>query len=108
MYSMFSGVTKPASVEQPVLIDIVLRFVQQFVPEFSAADIAWVRAMKASKFGVLNTQCRSVVMASRVRSTFASLVKTKPVPAFIGKVIVTLLLISFFCLYGLLIIHYVS
>ena len=78
--------TKPASVEQPVLIDIVLRFVQQFVPDFSAADIAWVRAMKASKFGVLYIQCRSVVMASRVRSTFASLVKTKPVPAFIGKV----------------------
>ena len=68
------------------MIDIVLRFVQQFVPEFSAADISWVRSMKASKFGVLNIQCRTVVMAARVRSTFAALVKAKPVPAFIGKV----------------------
>ena len=42
--------------------------------------------MRTSKLGVLNVQCRSVVMASKVRSTFASLVKSKPVPAFIGKV----------------------
>ena len=78
--------TKPASVEQPILIGIVLQFVQQFVPEFSAADITWVRAMKSSKFGVLNCQCRTVMMASKVRSTFASLVKSKPTPGFIGKV----------------------
>ena len=87
---LISGVAKPASVEQPELIAIVLGFVQQFVPEFSAADIIWVRSMKTSKLGVLNTQCRSVVMASKVRSTFASLVKAKPIPipiAFIGKVI---------------------
>ena len=83
---IISGVAKPASVEQPELIAIVLGFVQQFVPEFSAADIVWVRSMKTSKLGVLNTQCRSVVMASKVRSTFASLVKAKPIPAFIGKV----------------------
>ena len=78
--------TKPNTVDQPILIGIVLQFVQQFVPDFVASDITWVRSMKASKFGVLNIQCRSVVMASRVQSTFASLVKTKPVPAFIGKV----------------------
>ena len=86
-----SGVAKPASVEQPELISIVLGFVQQFVPEFTVADIIWVRSMKTSKLGVLNIQCRSVVMASKVRSTFANLVKAKPVPAFIGKV--TLILI---------------
>ena len=80
------GITKPASVEQPELIAIVLGFVQNFVPDFSAADIIWVRSMRTSKFGVLNVQCRSVVMASRVRSTFALLVKTTPVPVFIGKV----------------------
>ena len=82
----FLGVTKPASVEQPELIAIVLGFVQQFVPEFNAAEIVWVRSMKTSKLGVLNVQCRSVVVASKIRSTFASLVKSKPIPAFIGKV----------------------
>lgn len=82
----FSGIAKPASVEQPELIAIVLGFVQKFVPEFSAADIIWVRSMRTSKLGVLNVQCRSVVMASKVRSTFASLVKSTPVPVFIGKV----------------------
>ena len=86
-----SGVAKPTSVEQPELISIVLGFVQQFVPEFTVADIIWVRSMKTSKLGVLNIQCRSVVMASNVRSTFANLVNAKPVPAFIGKV--TLILI---------------
>ena len=80
------GVPKLASVEQPILIDIVLRFVQNFVPDFAASDITYVRSMKASKFGVLNVQCRTVVSAARVLSTFASLVKTKPTPSFIGKV----------------------
>ena len=83
----FSGIAKPASVEQPELIAIVLGFVQNFVPEFSAADIVWVRSMRTSKLGVLNVQCRSVVMASKVRSTFASLMKSTPVPVFIGKVL---------------------
>ena len=83
----FSGIAKPASVEQPELIAIVLGFVQKFVPEFSAADIIWVRSMRTSKLGVLNVQCRSVVMASKVQSTFASLVKSTPVPVFIGKVL---------------------
>ena len=82
----FSGIAKPASVEQPELIAIVLGFVQNFVPEFSAVDIIWVRSMRTSKLGVLNVQCRSVVMASKVRSTFASLVKSTPVPVYIGKV----------------------
>ena len=86
LFLVFSGIAKPVSVEQPELIAVVLGFVQQFVPEFTAAEVIWVRSMKTSKLGVLNVQCRSVVMASKVRSTFASLVKTKPVPAFIGKV----------------------
>ena len=97
----FSGVTKPASVEQPILIVIILGFVQQFVPEFSAADLTWVRAMKSSKFGVLNCQCWTVMMASKVKSTFASLVKTKPTPAFIGKVCYNISYLSLFLIYKL-------
>lgn len=88
MVVYYTGVAKPASVEQPELIAIVLGFVQNFVPEFTVAEIIWVRSMRTSKFGVLNVQCRSVVMASKVRSTFASLVKAKPVPSFVGKVII--------------------
>ena len=78
--------TKPATVEQPLLITIVLQFVQQFVPEFVASDIIWVRSMKSSKVGVFNVQCRTVMAASRVRGTFASLVKSIPTPTFIGNV----------------------
>ena len=83
---VFEGVTKPNTVDQPILIGIVLQFVQQFVPDFVASDITWVRSMKASKFGVFNVQCRTVMAASRVRSTFASLVKATPTPTFIGNV----------------------
>ena len=87
VYLILSGITKPTTVDQPFLIGVVLQFVQQFVPEFNASDLVWVRAMKSSKFGVLNCQCRTVMIASKVRSTFASLVKTSPTPAFIGKVL---------------------
>ena len=61
------------------------------MPEFNAGDIAWVRSLKSSKFGILNCQCRTVVIASRIRSTFASLVKSTPIPAFIGKVLLWVL-----------------
>ena len=67
------------------MIAIVLGFVNNIVPEFSARDIVWVRSMKASKYGVLNCQCATVLMASRVRSEFASLVKQSNPPSFIGK-----------------------
>ena len=78
--------TKPTSVEQPTLISMVLRFVQNFLPDFSAAEIIWVRSMKASKFAVFNVQCRSVVSATRVKSTFASIVKSTNKPAYIKDI----------------------
>ena len=71
---------KPPSIEQKVLIGLVVGFVQNFVPECSPADLIWVRALKASKFAVLNVQCKSVVMATRVKSTFASIVKAAVKP----------------------------
>ena len=57
LFLVFSGIAKPVSVEQPELIAVVLGYVQQFVPEFTAAEVIWVRSMKTSKLGVLNTQC---------------------------------------------------
>ena len=45
-----------------------------------------MRALKSARFAVFNVQCRSVVMATRVKSTFASLVKSDNKPAFIGNV----------------------
>ena len=45
----FSGVAKPDSVEHPELIAVVLGFVQNFVPEFSAAEIVWV-LIRVKKF----------------------------------------------------------
>ena len=49
-------------------------------------DITWVRSMKSSKFAVLNVQCRNVPIATRVKSTFAALVKSTNKPAYIGDV----------------------
>ena len=87
MYLIFlEGLPKPTSIEQPTLIGMVVGFVQNFLPDFSAAEIIWVRSMKASKFGVFNVQCRSVVSATRVKSTFASIVKSSTKPSYIGDV----------------------
>ena len=65
---------------------MVLGFVQKFLPDFAATDITWVRSMKSSKFAVLNVQCRDVTIATRVKSTFAALVKSANKPAYIGDV----------------------
>ena len=65
---------------------MVLGFVQNFLPDFSGAEIIWVRSMKASKFVVFNVQCRSVVSATRVKSTFANLVKSTTKASYIGDV----------------------
>ena len=65
---------------------MVLGFVQKFLPDFAATDITWVRSMKSSKFAVLNVQCRDVTIATRVKSTFAAIVKSSNKPAYIGDV----------------------
>ena len=81
-----SGLPKPVSVEQKILFGMVLGFVQKFLPDFAATDITWVRSMKSSKFAVLNVQCRDVTIATRVKSTFAAIVKSANKPAYIGDV----------------------
>ena len=81
-----TGGPKPKSIEQAFLIGIVVDFVQKMLPRFSGTDILYVRSMRASKTCVLNVQCRSIVMAGLVKSTFATLVKQTVKPAFIGNV----------------------
>ena len=83
---LISGGAKPKSVEQPYLIGIVVTFVQKFLPRFKDTDIIYVRSMRASKTAVLNVQCRSVVVAGLVKSTFAGLVKQTTTPDYIGNV----------------------
>ena len=86
IFFIVSGLPKPVSVEQKILFGMVLGFVQKFLPDFAATDITWVRSMKSSKFAVLNVQCRDVTIATRVKSTFAALVKSANKPAYIGDV----------------------
>ena len=77
---------KPTSVDQRVLINLVLGFVQNFLPYFAANHITYVRSNKSSRFAVLNVQCKSVPIATRVKSTFASIVKSDNKPLYIGDV----------------------
>ena len=72
--------------DQAHLAAIVVDYVQRFVNQFNATDLVWVRSMKASKVGVLNCQCRTVQIASTVRSTFASLIKSATPPTYLGKI----------------------
>ena len=64
----------------------VANYVDQFVKEFSADDIQYVRSMRSAKTSIYNVQCRSVTMANLVKSTFASLVKSDEPPEFLGNV----------------------
>ena len=82
----FAGGPKPKSVDQAFLIGLVVEFVRKMLPRFNGTDILYVRSMRASKVAVMNVQCRSVIVAGLVRSTFASLVKQTPIPTFIGNV----------------------
>ena len=56
------------------------------LPRFKASNVVYVRSMRASKIAVYNVQCRSVVIAGLVKSTFATLVKQEHKPSYIGDV----------------------
>ena len=63
-----------------------MEFVHKMLPSFKGSDILYVRSMRASKTAVLNVQCRSIVCAGMVKSTFAGLVKQDVKPSYIGNV----------------------
>ena len=65
------------------------------LPRFKESDILYVRSMRASKKAVLNVQCRSIVVAGLVKSTFATLVKQTVKPDYIGNVCIFLTCSSF-------------
>ena len=77
---------KPSSLEQEDLIAIVVKFVTKMIPTFKGGDIIWVRALKSAKVAVFNVQCKSIPIATNVKSVFAGLIKQTVPPAFIGKV----------------------
>ena len=81
-----SGVPKPANAEQPILIKIVVGVVRKMILAFNSSDIIYVRSLRNSKAGVLNVECRSIAVATAVKSTFASLVKSNNPPAYLKNV----------------------
>ena len=64
----------------------VVNFVSQFVPDFSADDVQYVRSMRSPKTSILNVHCRSVTRATLVKSTFASLVKSDEPPEYLNDI----------------------
>ena len=67
-------------------MDEVGRFVRQFLPTFENDDIIYVRSMRSQKMGIYNVQCRNVTIATLVKSSFASLVKSDSPPDYLGDV----------------------
>ena len=68
------------------MVDQVGRFVRQFLPTFSNDDIIYVRSLRSPKIGIFNVQCKNATIATLVKSTFASLVKSDDPPEFLGDV----------------------
>ena len=56
------------------------------IAAFNSGDIIYVRSLRNSKTGILNVECRSIAVASAVKSTFASLVKSTNPPAYLKNV----------------------
>ena len=86
VFLFIAGQPKPKTVEQTVLVDEVGTFVRQFLPTFTNEDIVYVRSMRSAKIGIYNVQCRDVTIATLVKSSFASLVKSDDPPEYLGDV----------------------
>ena len=84
--SLFSGIPKPKATDQPSLIAIVVKLVRRMIQQFNNDDIKWVWTNKGGKTGVLNVECRSINVASTVKSTFAGLVKSERPPSYLKNV----------------------
>ena len=56
------------------------------IPQFNNDDVKWVRSPKGGKTGVLNVECRSINVATAVKSTFAGLVKSDRPPSYLKNV----------------------
>lgn len=56
------------------------------IPQFNNDDVKWVRSPKGGKTGVLNVECRSISVATAVKSTFAGLVKSDRPPSYLKNV----------------------
>lgn len=84
--NLLLGVPKPVTADQPVLIKLVVGVVRKMIAAFNSSDIIYVRSLRNSKSGVLNVECRSVAVATAVKSTFANLVKSAHPPAYLKNV----------------------
>ena len=83
---MVSGMPKTKATDQPNLIASVVKIVKRMVPPFNSTDIKWVRSLKTGKGGVFNVECRSVAVATAVKSSFANLVKSDSPPTYLKNV----------------------
>lgn len=77
---------KSKATDQPSLIATVVRIVKRMVPPFNNTDIKYVRNLKTGKGGVFNVECRSVAVATAVKSAFANLVKSDSPPTYLKNV----------------------
>ena len=60
--------------------------VRKMISAFNSGDVIYVRSLRNSKAGILNVECRSIAVATAVKSTFASLVKSNNPPAYLKNV----------------------
>ena len=85
-YNCVSGLAKPVKIDQPSLIRSVVRCIRQMIQPFNETDVIYVRNIRSNRTGVFNVECRSIAVASAVKSTFAGLVKSTHPPAYLKGV----------------------
>ena len=83
---LLTGIPRPKATDQPSLIAVVVKLVKKMIPQFNNGDIRYVRCPRTGKNGILNVECRSINVASAVKSTFAGLVKSEKPPSYLKNV----------------------
>ena len=97
---------KPKTADQPSLIASVVKIVKRMIPPFNNGDIKWVRTLRAGKGGVFNVECRTVAVATAVKSSFANLIKSDNPPSYLKNVRTSCFLslpLIYFCIFTILI-----
>ena len=56
------------------------------IRSFNSTDVVYVRSIRNTKTGVFNVECRSIAVATAVKSTFAGLVKSSKPPSYLKNV----------------------
>lgn len=86
LFLLILGLAKLNRPTQDELRRQVFSFVKQLATGIALEDLVWVRVVRSATNQVANVECRTANVATLIKSSFATLVKSAQPPPFIGNV----------------------